>query len=57
MVHAARCRPRRRQVAPKQRVLLEELPGSGRPASSDWAVEAVVTSKNQDVYRNRLTWK
>jgi hypothetical protein len=46
-----------RQIAPKQRVLLEELPGIWHAGVSDWAVEAVVTSKNQDVYRNRLTWK
>ena len=49
--------PKVKQVPPKQRVLLEELPGVWRDAVSDWAVEAVVTSKNQDVYRNRLTWK
>jgi len=46
-----------KQVPPKQRVLLEELPGIWKGGVSDWAVEAVVTSKNQDVYRNRLTWK
>jgi hypothetical protein len=49
--------PKTKQVRPRQRVLLEELPGSWRPGVSDWAVEAVVTSKGQDVYRNRLTWK
>jgi archaellum component FlaG (FlaF/FlaG flagellin family) len=49
--------PKVKQVAPKRRVLLEELPGIWRPDVSDWAVEAVVTSKSQDVYRNRLTWK
>lgn len=49
--------PKVKQVRPKQRVLLEELPGIWRPGVNDWAVEAVVTSKNQDVYRNRLTWK
>ncbi len=49
--------PKVKQIAPRQRVLLEELPGVWRDAVSDWAVEAVVTSKNQDVYRNRLTWK
>ena len=46
-----------KQVPPKQRVLLEELPGIWKGGVNDWAVEAVVTSKNQDVYRNRLTWK
>jgi len=49
--------PKAKQVRPKQRVLLEELPGVWRTGLNDWAVEAVVTSKNQDVYRNRLTWK
>jgi hypothetical protein len=49
--------PKAKQIAPRQRVLLEELPGIWRPGVSDWAVEAVVTSKSQDVYRNRLTWK
>jgi len=46
-----------KQVAPQQRVLLEELPGVWKSGVADWAVEAVVTSKVQDVYRNRLTWK
>ena len=46
-----------KQVPPKQRVLLEELPGIWKGGVNDWAVEAVVTSKSQDVYRNRLTWK
>jgi hypothetical protein len=49
--------PKVKQVRPKQRVLLEELPGIWRSGVNEWAVEAVVTSKNQDVYRNRLTWK
>jgi hypothetical protein len=49
--------PKVKQIAPRQKVLLEELPGIWRPGVGDWAVEAVVTSKNQDVYRNRLTWK
>ena len=49
--------PKAKQVRPQQRILLEELPGIWRPGVSDWAVEAVVTSKGQDVYRNRLTWK
>jgi hypothetical protein len=49
--------PKLHVVAPHQRVLLEELPGIWHAGVKDWAVEAVVTSKNQDVYRNRLTWK
>jgi hypothetical protein len=49
--------PKAKQVGPKQKVLLEELPGIWKGNVNDWAVEAVVTSKNQDVYRNRLTWK
>jgi hypothetical protein len=49
--------PRARQVPPQQRVMLEELPGIWRAGVSEWVVEAVVTSKGQDVYRNRLTWK
>jgi hypothetical protein len=49
--------PKVKQVAPKQRALLQELPGVWRAGVKDWAVEAVVTSRGQDVYRNRLTWK
>ncbi|HUG55389.1 MAG TPA: hypothetical protein VMR21_17410 [Vicinamibacteria bacterium] len=49
--------PKVKQVAPRQRVLIEELPGIWRAGVNDWAVEAVLTSKVQDVYRNRLTWK
>jgi hypothetical protein len=49
--------PKVKRVAPRQRALLEELPGVWRAGVNDWAIEAVVTSKGQDVYRNRLTWK
>ena len=49
--------PKVKQVVPKQRVLLQELPGVWRDGVKDWAVEPVVTSRGQDVYRNRLTWK
>jgi hypothetical protein len=49
--------PKARQVPPMQRTLLEELPGVWRADVSDWTMEAVVTSKQQDVYRNTLTWK
>jgi hypothetical protein len=49
--------PKIKRVAPRQRLLIEELPGIWRAGVNDWAVEAVVTSKGQDVYRNRLTWK
>src|SRR5262249_31901602 len=49
--------PKPRQIAPMQRALLEELPGVWRSDVSDWSMEAVVTSKQQDVYRNTLTWK
>jgi hypothetical protein len=49
--------PQKVKRSSQQRVLLEELPGIWKGGVNDWAVEAVVTSKNQDVYRNRLTWK
>jgi hypothetical protein len=49
--------PRVKSVRPHERTLLEELPGvwSGDPKS--WTVEVEVTSKGQDVYRNRLIYQ
>jgi hypothetical protein len=44
-------------VGPRQRTLLRELPGIWKSSVRSWSVEVEVTSKRQDVYRNRLTWQ
>jgi hypothetical protein len=49
--------PESRNVGPKARALLRELPGTWKAAVQSWEVEVEVTSKRRDLYRNRLTWK
>ena len=46
-----------KEVQPNQRGLLEELPGIWKDNIKTWAVEVVVTSSGQDVYKNRLSWQ
>lgn len=49
--------PRARSVRPQQRVLLGEISGVWREVMRTWAMDVVVTSGRQDVYRNRLQWE
>lgn len=49
--------PKVKEVGSQQRVLLEELPGLWKDEVKSWELEVVVTSKDQDVYRNRLSWQ
>jgi hypothetical protein len=49
--------PKTKEVQPNQRGLLEELPGIWKDNIQTWAVEVVVTSSGQDVYKNRLSWQ
>ena len=49
--------PRARIVKPRQRVLLNEVSGVWRESARAWAMDVVVTSGRQDVYRNRLRWE
>jgi hypothetical protein len=49
--------PKVKEVRPSQRALLEELPGIWKDGVQSWEVEVSVTSKGQDIYRNRLVWK
>ena len=49
--------PRARNVAPKERALLAELPGVWQDGLGTWALEVAVTSKRQDRYSNTLNWK
>ena len=49
--------PRARNVAPKERALLAELPGVWQDGLGTWALEVAVTSKRQDRYTNTLNWK
>jgi hypothetical protein len=48
---------RTRSVKPKQRLLLHEVEGVWRESARSWAMDVVVTSSRQDVYRNRLRWE
>jgi hypothetical protein len=49
--------PRARNVKPNERVLLSEVEGVWRESARTWAMDVVVTSTRQDVYRNRLRWE
>jgi hypothetical protein len=49
--------PRARNVAPRERALLAELPGVWQDGLDSWALEVAVTSKRQDRYTNTLNWK
>jgi hypothetical protein len=49
--------PRARNVKPHQRTLLHEVSGVWREAARSWAMDVIVTSGRQDVYRNNLRWE
>lgn len=49
--------PRTRNVKRRQRVLVHEESGVWREAVRSWAMDVVVTSRSQDVYRNSLRWE
>jgi len=48
--------PQVASVGPQKKALVAELPGTWSGGSA-WAMEVVLTSKRQDVYKNRLDWK
>ncbi len=49
--------PEDKVVPARGRTLLRELPGTWKQSTDTWAMVVVVTSRRQDVYTNRLTWK
>lgn len=46
-----------REVAPRERSLILELPGVWRKDVTAWSIEVLVTSSRGDVYRNAVTWR
>jgi hypothetical protein len=48
--------PKVKEIAPGQRVILEELPGVF-PEANTWAAEVLVTANKGDSLKNQLTWK
>ena len=46
-----------KEVAPSQRVLLEELPGVWPDEVNSWSTEVMVTANKGDSLKNLLTWK
>jgi len=50
-------KPQIREVASHQNEVVHELTGAWERTTASWSLEAVVISKRQDVYRNRVTWK
>ena len=49
--------PKVKEVAPQQRVVLEELPGVFPAAANTWMAEVLVTANKGDSLRNQITWK
>ncbi len=49
--------PKVKEVAPAQRVVLEELPGVLPPDATSWVAEVLVTANKGDSLKNQLTWK
>jgi hypothetical protein len=48
--------PRVKEVAPSQRVVLDELAGVF-PEANSWMAEVLVTANKGDSLKNQLTWK
>jgi len=46
-----------KEVAPQQRVLLEDLPGVWKDDVTAWAAEVLVTANKGDSLKAKLTWK
>jgi hypothetical protein len=49
--------PKVKEVAPAQRVVLEELPGQLPADATSWVAEVLVTANKGDSLKNQLTWK
>ena len=49
--------PKVKEVAPAQRVVLEELPGQLPTDATSWVAEVLVTANKGDSLKNQLTWK
>jgi hypothetical protein len=50
-------RPQVAEVASHQNEIVYELRGAWERTTASWSLEAVIISRRQDVYRNRVTWK
>jgi len=49
--------PKVKEVAPAQRVVLEELPGVFPAGANTWMAEVLVTANKGDSLKNQITWK
>jgi len=49
--------PKVKEVAPSQRVVLEELPGMFPDGVTTWTAEVLVTANKGDSLRNQITWR
>jgi len=50
-------RPQVAEVASHQNEIVYELRRAWERTTASWSLEAVIISRRQDVYRNRVTWK
>jgi len=49
--------PRAKEVAPRSRTLLDEMPGVWVADTSTWTLDVAVVSSRGDTYQNQLVWK
>ncbi len=49
--------PRAKEVAPRSRTLLDEMPGVWVADTNTWTLDVAVVSSRGDTYQNQLVWK
>ncbi len=49
--------PPTKEVEPKGRVLLQDVPGVWQDGVNTWSMEVVVTSNQGDTFKSQLTWR
>ncbi len=49
--------PLSKEVAPRQRALLRELPDTWKEATTSWSIEVTVRTPRSETYTNQVTWQ
>jgi tetratricopeptide (TPR) repeat protein len=49
--------PLSKEVAPRQRALLRELPDTWKEATTSWSMEVTVRTPRSETYTNQVTWE
>ena len=49
--------PLSKEIAPRQRALLRELPDTWKEATTSWSMEVTVRTPRSETYTNQVTWQ